>query len=92
MLPASQVHSFTGQMAEWVSTFLEAPVSLIDLINDTHALGAAHDPAAFMKRPRETDVRSPSVYSRLSATNLARTLIFELFWCGLVHRSRSFGT
>ena len=73
MLLASQVHSFTGQMAEWVSTFLEAPVSLIDLINDTHALGAAHDPAAFMKRPRETDVRSPSVYSRLSATNLART-------------------
>ena len=58
MLLVSQVHSFTGQMAEWVSTFLEAPVSLIDLINDTHALGAAHDPAAFMKRPRETDVRT----------------------------------
>ena len=68
MLPASQVHSFTGQMAEWVSTFLEAPVSLIDLINDTHALGAAHDPAAFMKRPRETDVRCPSAH-RQTATN-----------------------
>ena len=68
MLLAAQVHSFTGQMAEWVSTFLEAPVSLIDLINDTHALGAAHDPAAFMKRPRETDVRCTSA-PRQTATN-----------------------
>jgi len=49
------VHSFSGQISEWVSSYLGAPVALADIIADAHPLGGGHTPGKFMERSRKTD-------------------------------------
>ena len=67
---SNAVHSFSGQIAEWVSTYLEADVSLSAIIADTHPCGAAHNPASFMKRPMETDETQFRYISALQAETI----------------------
>ena len=38
-------YSFSGQVAQWVYEYLDAPVSLREIIEDIGAAGASHDPA-----------------------------------------------
>eukprot|EP00310_Coccolithus_braarudii_P021446 CAMPEP_0183354362 /NCGR_PEP_ID=MMETSP0164_2-20130417/37262_1 /TAXON_ID=221442 /ORGANISM="Coccolithus pelagicus ssp braarudi, Strain PLY182g" /LENGTH=599 /DNA_ID=CAMNT_0025527231 /DNA_START=76 /DNA_END=1875 /DNA_ORIENTATION=- len=42
-------HSFTGQVAQWVHEYLDAPVSIREIVEDIGAAGASHNPAFIHK-------------------------------------------
>ncbi|CAE8734915.1 unnamed protein product [Polarella glacialis] len=48
------IHSFSGQVAQWVSTYLGAKVSLTELISDIHALGD-HQPGRSLGESGQMD-------------------------------------
>jgi len=45
---ALPVYSFSGQVAEFVRGYLNAPVSLLEIISDIGKAGKGHNPAGFM--------------------------------------------
>jgi len=42
------LHSYTGQVSEWVRAYLNSSVAVKDIMNDTFAAGDGHGPAGYM--------------------------------------------
>eukprot|EP00928_Gymnodinium_smaydae_P070005 TRINITY_DN53953_c0_g1_i1.p1 TRINITY_DN53953_c0_g1~~TRINITY_DN53953_c0_g1_i1.p1 ORF type:complete len:669 (-),score=68.12 TRINITY_DN53953_c0_g1_i1:261-2141(-) len=43
------MHSFSGQVSQFVTNSLDAPVSVADIIKDSYSVGMCHTPGAFMQ-------------------------------------------
>jgi len=48
-------HSFQGQIATYVTSYLNASVSMKEIIEDVHSAGDGHNPAKFMRTPDTSD-------------------------------------
>lgn len=48
-------HSYSGQVAEWMRGFLDAPIGVNEVVKDIYTAGSGHGPAAFVTTSGVTD-------------------------------------
>jgi hypothetical protein len=50
-------HTFSGQVAEFVRAYLDAPVSLKEIVDDIGQAGAGHNPAGLLRKQLGTETQ-----------------------------------